>query len=111
MVFSMSEGKSGINGQDVLSAWRAYGKDGRGICLSFESQHFITFSKGKTGFRLSRVMYDQQLQAQIVDELLNEGYNLYCTMNDRKEAITCAVAALMFVMPMLKHPDFTEEKE
>jgi hypothetical protein len=25
-VFSMSEGKLGINGQDVLSAWRAYGK-------------------------------------------------------------------------------------
>jgi hypothetical protein len=51
-VFSMSEGKLGINGQDVLSAWRAYGKDGRGICLSFESQHFITFSKGAIGFDL-----------------------------------------------------------
>jgi Protein of unknown function (DUF2971) len=110
-VFSMSEGKPGINGQDVLSAWRAYGKDGCGICLSFESQHFITFSKGAIGFRLSRVIYDDRLQAQIVDELLNEGYKLYCTMNNLKEAITCAVAALMFVMPILKHPDFAEEKE
>jgi hypothetical protein len=110
-VFSTSEGKPGINGQDVLSAWRAYGKDGRGICLSFESQHFITFSKGTTGFRLSRVIYDDWLQAQIVDELLNEGYRLYCTTNDPKEAIKSAVAALMFVMPILKHPDFAEEKK
>jgi hypothetical protein len=107
----MSEGKLGINGQDVLSAWRAYGKDGRGICLSFESQHFISFSKGAIGFRLSRVIYDDRLQAQIVDELLNEGYKLCCRMNDQKEAIKCAVAALMFVMPILKHPDFAEEKE
>lgn len=110
-VFSMSEGKPGINGQDVLSAWRAYGKDGRGICLSFESQHFITFSKGSTGFRLSRVIYDDRLQAQIVDDLLNEGYKTYCKINDQKEALKCAVAALMFVMPILKHPDFAEEKE
>jgi hypothetical protein len=110
-VFSMSEGKLGINGQDVLSSWRAYGKDGRGVCLSFESQHFIAFSKAATGFRLSRVIYNEQLQWQIVDELLNEGYTLYCTMKDPKEGIKCAVAALMFVMPMLKHPDFAEEKE
>jgi len=110
-VFSMSEGKPGINGQDDLSAWRAYGKSGRGVCLSFESQHLITFSEGTIGFRLSRVLYDDQLQAQIVDELLNEGYRQYCKMNDRKEAIQCAVAALMFVMPILKHPNFVDEKE
>ena len=46
-----------------------------------------------------------------MDELLNEGYRQYCKMNDRKEAIQCAVAALMFVMPILKHPNFVDEKE
>jgi Protein of unknown function (DUF2971) len=110
-VFSMSEGKSGINGQDILSAWRAYGNHGRGVFISFESQHFIIFSKGAIGFRLSRVIYDDRLQEQIVDELLNEGYKLYCAMSDPKEAIKCMVAALMFLMPIMKHPDFGEEKE
>ena len=108
-VFSMSEGKPGINGQDDLSAWRAYGKGGRGVCLSFESQHLIAFSKAATGFRLSRVLYNDQLQAQIVDELISEGYRQHCKMNNRKEAIQCVVAALTFVMPILKHPNFADE--
>jgi hypothetical protein len=110
-VFSMSEGNPGINGQDVLGAWRAYGKDGRGICLSFESQHFITFSKGAVSFRLSRVIYDDRLQAQIVEEVLDEGYKTYCAMNDQKEALKCTVAALIFFVPILKHPNFAEERE
>jgi hypothetical protein len=113
-VFSMSEGDTtkGINAQDVLSSWRAYGKDGRGVCLSFESQHFITVSKGeRSGYRLSRIIYDEQEQIKIVDSILNEGYITYSKINDLKEAINSTVGALIFMMPILKHAAFAEEKE
>jgi hypothetical protein len=81
------EQQSGINGQDLLSSWRAYGSRDRGVCLSFESQHFITFSKGAIGFRLSRVIYDSRLQEKIVDELLHDGYKLNCTKNDQRKPL------------------------
>ena len=112
-VFSMSEGEiTNINAQDVLSSWRAYGKDGRGVCLSFESKDFITVSKGtRSGFRLSRVIYNEQQQIKLVDSILNQGYITYSRINDWKEAIKSAVAALIFMMPILKNPAFGEEKE
>jgi len=112
-VFCMSEGdiNKGINSQDVLSSWRAYGKDGRGVCLTYESQHFLIVTRSLTGFRLSRVIYDEQIQIKIVDSIINEGYVKCSKANDRKEAVNGTVGALMFMMPAMKNAAFEEENE
>src|ERR1700730_12725949 len=111
--FACLEGdiNKGINSQDVLSSWRAYGKDGRGVCLTYESQHFLIVTQSLTGFRLSRVIYDEQIQIQIVDSIINEGYIKSSRANDRKEAVNGTVGALMFMMPAMKNTAFEEEKE
>ena len=111
-IFCMSEGHlTGLNRQDVLSAWRAYGKDGRGVCLSFDSGHFTVPRGATTGTRLSRVIYDERLQEKILDSILDEGFKLHSSMSNTQEAVDVSVAALVFMMPVLKHTAFSEERE
>jgi hypothetical protein len=111
-VFCMSEGDTAsLHGQDELSSWRAYGRDGRGVCLSYESAQLALYAKGGSGLRLSRVIYDPGLQQRILDEILDEGYKLYSKSNNQQDAVTATVAAYVFMMPVLKHKAFEEESE
>src|SRR5207245_1998338 len=79
-VFCMSEGdQSRVPSQDVLSAWRSYGKDGRGVCMSFGVQEFISFAQGARLTRLNQVIYDTQIQEKMVERIFHEGYRGYNT--------------------------------
>ena len=59
-VFCTSEGSPGKRiEQDILSAWRAYGQNGRGVCLSFDMQDFMSPTHNSTSpVRLSDVIYN-----------------------------------------------------
>ena len=111
-VFCMSEGDpQTLSGQDILSAWRAYGRDGRGVCLSYDSNQLSIYAKGGNGLRLSRVIYDERLQERIIDEILDGGYIGYQRSNNTQDAVAATVAALIFMMPVFKHKAFQEELE
>lgn len=111
-VFCLSEGDtSNLQGQDVLSAWRAYGRDGRGVCLSYDSAQLALYAKGGNGLRLSRVIYNPNFQQKILEQILDEGYKLFSRSNNHQEAAAATVAAFVFMMPVLKHKAFEEECE
>lgn len=111
-VFCLSTGDpTTLRGQDVLSAWRAYGRDGRGICLSYDSGQLVTYAKGGNGLRLSQVIYDEFLQERIISEIIDHGYRAFSQSNNQQEAASATVAALVFMMPVLKHKAFAEEHE
>jgi hypothetical protein len=109
-VFCMSQGdQSRILSQDVLSAWRSYGRDGRGVCLSFGTQEFISFAQSAHLTRLNRVIYDLQVQEKMIESILVKGYRRYST--NKADGVNATIAALIFVVPVLKHISFEEEKE
>jgi hypothetical protein len=111
-VFCMSEGDTAnLQGQDELSSWRAYGRDGRGICLSYDSTQLALYANGGTGLRLSRVIYNPGLQQRILEEILDEGYKMYSSSNNPQDSVAATVAAFIFMMPVLKHKAFEEERE
>jgi hypothetical protein len=111
-VFCLSAGDpNSLQGQDVLSAWRAYGRDGRGICLSYDSGQLALYAKGRNGLRLSQVIYDELLQERIVADILDRGWITFSQSNNQQDAVAGTVAALVFMMPVLKHKAFVEEHE
>jgi Protein of unknown function (DUF2971) len=111
-VFCMSEGDTtSLIGQDQLSSWRAYGRDGRGVCLSFDSAQLALYAKGGNGLRLSRVIYDPVLQRRILEEILDQGYKVHSRSNNQQDSVAATVAALVLMMPVLKHEAFEEGRE
>jgi hypothetical protein len=97
--------------QDVLDSWRAYGKNGKGVCLSYQSQNLLTISQGNSGTRLSRVIYEPPTQEKIVDFVIDKGYKTYNSANNPPDAIDATAAALIFLMPILKNKGFEQEHE
>jgi hypothetical protein len=112
-VFCLSAGDTTVTlqGQDVLSAWRAYGRDGRGVCLSYNSSDLALYATGDNGLRLSQVIYNEHRQEAIIAEILDKGWVAYNRSNNQQDTVAGTVAALVFMMPVLKHKAFEEELE
>lgn len=111
-VFCLSAGDlTSLRGQDVLSAWRAYGRDGRGVCLSYDSGQLRTYAAGGNGLRLSQVIYDELVQERVITDILYRGYDAFNKTNNQQDAVAATVASLVFMMPVLKHKAFSEEHE
>ena len=71
-IFCMSTGltSSAPPPQDMLSQWRAYGQDGRGICLTFDGSDLSRLVANTPGLRLNPVIYNRTTQKRFVDEFL-----------------------------------------
>jgi hypothetical protein len=111
-VFCMSEGDpQNPPGyfQDVLDSWRVYGANGRGVCLSFDSQDFMSLSSLDGGTRLSKIVYSKLSQERIIRYVLDEGYRLQSS--NTQDAILATVAALIFLVPIFKDSAFQLERE
>jgi hypothetical protein len=112
-VFCMSEHHvpPPARAQDVLSLWRGYGHDGRGLCLSFDAGFFKNYAGQALECRLSRVIYNEQLQEQVIAYVIDEGWKRYSASPTPNSAVEMTIVALMFVMPTMKDKSFEEEKE
>lgn len=116
-IFCMSEGdpqNTPGHAQDVLDAWRVYGGNGKGVCLSFSPEDFKSLSrlslKGMDGgTRLSKVIYSTMLQEKIIRHVLDEGYKLQ--RSNTQDAVLATVAALIFMVPVFKDEAFKLERE
>lgn len=97
---------------DLLSQWRSYGNDGRGVALGFNSARLLDVAKGN-GLRLLRCVYEpaehERISASLTDMLLDarrdagpaEGNELIAQFNE----------VFLRVAPVIKDHRFGEERE
>jgi Protein of unknown function (DUF2971) len=110
-VFCMSMGLRTSTGSspDMLSQWRAYGQDGKGICLTLDTSHLARLVANTPGLRTNPVIYDRHTQALFVDAILDRALRAHQTGDPSvREA---ALAALVYATPLMKAPGFAEESE
>lgn len=109
-VFCMSTGiEDRPKPQDVLSQWRAYGQDGRGVCLTLETGGLTDLVARTPGLRINPVIYEQAVQVQLVQAILAEGLARH--NNGDSNAVAATIGALVFTMPLMKAAGFAEERE
>lgn len=109
-VFCMSNGDQDLpSPQDRLSQWRAYGQDGRGVCLSLDASSLAKIVRHTPGLRINPVIYDPTTQLNFVNAIITEGVNL--SQAQDPSALSATVGALVFAMPLMKAQGFSEEWE
>jgi hypothetical protein len=108
----MSTGRN-LNGalapQDILSQWRAYGQDGKGVCLTLETDHLDRLVYNTPSLRLNPVIYDPNTQLMFIDAILQRAISAH--KSGVHHAHEAAIAALDFARPLMKAPGFAEEAE
>ena len=122
---------------DLLSQWRGYADDGRGICIGFNSVYLeklgdILKDRDQKSFRLHKLIYDPDAQREVaakhfekIKNLLDKGAFksqlgslLVPTTDDDRSKIrqatqdgVVAVLTVMLRMFEIKNPAFAEEQE
>lgn len=93
---------------DSLSQWRGYCQDGNGINIGFD---FTTF---KAGLNLRNCIYDEDLQKQMLEELVDWWFNQFDSIIDKTSEsyimLQC-INSFFKVAPFFKHPKYIEEVE
>lgn len=122
---------------DLLSQWRGYADDGRGVCIGFNSEYLEKLgtqrhSREERSFGLKKLVYDRDGQKEIASESFQQmkqlletgafkpmqGSVLFPTNDEQKESIKKAtdqarfvILGIMLRMFDIKNPAFTEEQE
>lgn len=116
-LFCMSTGRQRRDGsplepQDILSQWRAYGQDGRGVCLTFGYRALRQLVERVTHLhlRLNPVIYEPEVQRDFVDAILDMGFGAV-QHGGEDMARDATVDALVFATPLIKALGFEEENE
>ena len=93
---------------DVLSQWRAYGDNGLGVAVGFDSQMMSNLA-----IRLGQVTYDPALQVQYYRDLLVAAYPWWKLATDdaERDELSQFISHQTFDMCLMKNPAFSEEKE
>lgn len=98
---------------NILSQWRGYGDDGRGVAIGF-NLHALGFQSGMPGLnaygpdiKAFPIEYDEDKQLQTVDKLLSMLTHSAC--DERVISEVVAVGAALAIS--FKHPGFREEQE
>ena len=100
---------------DLLSQWRSYGNDGRGIALGFNSKRLVELAE-RNGLRLFRCVYDQAAHERIASDLVNLLLGSFRTSppdgpHARRALVTRFNAMFLVVAPVIKDHRFVEERE
>jgi len=103
---------------DLLSQWRAYGNDGKGVSIGFKS---IDFESSVYQFlNGNHIEYNEDIQLEVVGELIRLIIDFF---HERKEIIDWAeygyellvanvvIEFLNNIISSYKHPSFSEEQE
>ena len=97
---------------DLLSQWRSYGNDGRGIALGFNSARLLEVAKAN-GLRLLRCVYEpaehERISASLTDMLLEARRALPDGGGD--ELVAAFNDVFLRVAPVIKDHRFGEERE
>lgn len=103
---------------DLLSQWRAYGNNGKGISIGFEFSNLTdSFDKYLTG---THIEYDEKIQIESIKEYINLIIKFYKSIEDNYDwngqDFNNLVAKLIItffnnVIYSFKHPSFIDERE
>lgn len=93
---------------DVLSQWRAYSENGKGVAIGFSTKELK-----KLGLKLGRVEYNRAAQVQHFSLFLRALHKVYNDLgpNERDEALFDFSAEMAVDMCFFKVPGFSEELE
>jgi hypothetical protein len=100
---------------DLLSQWRSYGNDGRGIALGFNSSQLVALAQ-RHDLRLLRCVYDPAVHGRIAGDLVDSLVASYraarpANADERRDLIAQFNAAFLLVAPVIKDHRFAEERE
>jgi len=100
---------------DLLSQWRSYGNDGRGIALGFNTATVQDLAQ-RFSLRLWRCVYEPALHVRISNDFLTtllEAFRVARPKDaeERRELIGHFHAAFLLVAPVIKDHRFAEERE
>jgi hypothetical protein len=100
---------------DLLSQWRSYGNDGRGIALGFNSKRLVELAQ-RNGLRLFRCVYDQAAHERIASDLVTLLLASFRKAppdgsQARRALIARFNAMFLVVAPVIKDHRFVEERE
>jgi hypothetical protein len=100
---------------DLLSQWRSYGDDGRGIAFGFSTRILKELAR-RNDLRLWRCVYDRSQHVRILNDLftmLLESFRAIgpATAEARRQLIGHFNATFLLVAPVIKDHRFAEEQE
>ncbi|HUQ29428.1 MAG TPA: DUF2971 domain-containing protein [Usitatibacter sp.] len=97
---------------DLLSQWRSYGNDGRGVALGFNSARLLDVAQ-RNGLRLLRCVYEpaehERISASLSDMLLEARRT--ASPEESAELIAQFNEVFLRVAPVIKDHRFGEERE
>ncbi|MCF2719568.1 DUF2971 domain-containing protein [Paenibacillus sp. 203] len=103
---------------DLLSQWRSYANDGRGVAIGFDRDYFNAIkSTENKDFVIKDVIYDSQRQIEIINEKLSEEkiieeYKKYNFTNTNIDIRSINVVSQILRYGMtFKSTGFSEEQE
>jgi hypothetical protein len=108
-IFCMSMDKASVGlSQDILSQWRAYGQDGRGVALTLDIPHLARIVGNVPTLRINPVIYYDSTKQVFVDSILDAGF---ASSSSNSNAVDATAEALVFATPLMKAAGFEEERE
>ena len=107
---------------DLLSQWRGYANDGKGVAIGFDKKILQSFDTGGYNYAFKKVIYDEEEQREYIYNnvsYLIEGYSKVEEDEEKKEKyfrkflmdIRLRIAMLRNESPIFKNIAFEEEKE
>ena len=106
------------NNGDLLSQWRAYGNQGKGIALGFDTYNINDFADGYVNGMY--IEYREELQKNIIQEIIKIILDYFENIKDFLDwgkydseflISNCIIQFLEEFISAFKHPSFSEEKE
>lgn len=100
---------------DLLSQWRGYGDDGRGIAIGFDTRRLAELAK-RNDLRLWRCVYDEATQVRILNDLVTMLLESFQAEREgsgeaRRRLMSQFNATFLLVAPVIKDHRFAEERE
>jgi hypothetical protein len=104
---------------DLLSQWRWYGEGGRGVSLGVSSR--VLHTLGKAAIHLWKCIYDERAHRELLHALVERLLTIYraerqrCGTRPTKQATSRLLerffASFLQIAPIIKNPNFAEERE
>ncbi len=100
---------------DLLSQWRSYGNDGRGIALGFNGAKLARLAQAN-GLHLYRCVYEPAAHERIASDVVNMLLRSYRAApprsdEERRKMVDEFSATFLRVAPVIKDHRFAEERE
>ena len=100
---------------DLLSQWRSYGNDGRGIALGFDTRALLDLAQ-RYSLKLWRCVYEPATHVKVSNDLLTMLLESFRgskpkSAEERRELIGQFNSTFLRVAPVIKDHRFAEERE